>query len=204
MTSAPSTFEDSTLIKLALRGQVECFAALRDRHIVAVRRRISSMLRNTHDVDDLLQEVFLKAWCHLSTFRSESTFRTWIIRVATNEVLQSYRREKRRSLSQDLDLDILPCGGDSPHESVARSETTRTVRRAVATLPSKYRQVLILRDLKELSERETAQPRSWVSRFTQASGKVTLLTVIVYDHREPSRMGVAGLIQSFRRSAQSW
>ncbi len=115
------------------------------------------MLRNTHDVDDLLQEVFLKAWCHLSTFRSESTFRTWIIRVATNEVLQSYRREKRRSLSQDLDLDILPCGGDSPHESVARSETTRTVRRAVATLPSKYRQVLILRDLKELSERETAQ-----------------------------------------------
>jgi RNA polymerase sigma-70 factor (ECF subfamily) len=157
MTSAPSTFEDSTLIKLALRGQVECFAALRDRHIVAVRRRISSMLRNTHDVDDLLQEVFLKAWCHLSTFRSESTFRTWIIRVATNEVLQSYRREKRRSLSQDLDLDILPYGGDSPHESVARSETTRTVRRAVATLPSKYRQVLILRDLEELSERETAQ-----------------------------------------------
>jgi len=157
VTSAPATFEDSTLIKLALAGEVEYFAALMDRHIPAVRKRVHFMLRNTHDVDDLLQEVSLKVWCHLSTFRSESTFRTWIIRVATNEVLQSYRREKRWSVAQDLDLDTLPCARESPQESVARNETARTVRRAVATLPSKYRQVLILRDLKELSEREVAQ-----------------------------------------------
>ncbi len=158
MTPPLETLEDSTLIKLTLAGRVDCFGALMDRHVVAVRRRILSMVRNTNDADDLLQEVLLKVWCHLSTFRSESTFRTWITRVATNEVLQSYRREQRRPLCQAIsDLDILPSPAESPHQSFARVEVTQVVRRAVLELPSKYRQVLVLRDLQELDERETAR-----------------------------------------------
>ena len=80
-----------------------------------------------------------------------------MIRVATNEVMQSYRREKRRAVCQPItDMDILPARGESPHQSVVRTETAETVRRAVVKLPPKYRQVLILRDLRELTERETA------------------------------------------------
>jgi RNA polymerase sigma-70 factor, ECF subfamily len=158
MTPPLATLEDSRLITLALAGRVDCFAALMDRHVVAVRRRIRSMVRNTNDADDLLQEVLLKVWCRLSTFRSESTFRTWITRVATNEVLQSYRREQRRPLFQATsDLDFLPSPAESPHQSFARVEAKQVVRRAVLGLPSKYRQVLVLRDLQELDERETAQ-----------------------------------------------
>jgi RNA polymerase sigma-70 factor, ECF subfamily len=158
MTPPLATLDDSTLIKLALGGRVECFAALMDRHVVAVKRRILSMVRNTNDTDDLLQEVLLKVWCHLSTFRSESTFRTWITRVATNEVLQSYRKEQRRPLCQAIsDLDILPSSCESPHQSFARVEVAEAVHRAVLGLPPKYRQVLVLRDLQELDERETAR-----------------------------------------------
>ena len=158
MTSAPASFDDSTLITRALAGQAECFATLMDRHIAVVKRRVYFMVRNAHDADDLLQEVQLTVWRRLSTFRFESSFRTWIIRVAINEVLQLYRREKRRSVCQPLtDLDFLPARDDSPHQSLARIETAETVRRAVAKLPSKYRQVLILRDLHELGERETAR-----------------------------------------------
>ena len=156
MTSI-ATFNDGALIKLALAGQVECFAALMDRHIAAVRRRILSMVRNSEDTDDLLQEVQLKVWCHLSAFRSECTFRTWVIRVAINEVLQSYRREKRRAVCQPLiDMDVLPANSESPHQSIVRAENAEMVRRAVSKLPPKYRQVLILRDLQEFTERETA------------------------------------------------
>ena len=86
MTSVPATLDDTTLIKLALAGHVEAFAALMDRHKAAVRRRIFAMVRST---DDLLQEVQLQVWRHLSAFRSESTFRTWIIRVAISEMVQS-------------------------------------------------------------------------------------------------------------------
>ena len=158
MTPLLAKFADSTLIKLALAGRVDCFAALMDRHVAAVRRRIRSMLRNANDTDDLLQEVLLKVWCRLSTFRSESTFRTWIIRVATNEVLQSYRKEQRRPLFQATsDLDFLPSPAESPHQSFARVEVAEAVRHAVLELPSKYRQVLVLRDLQELDERETAR-----------------------------------------------
>src|SRR5258706_4405970 len=153
-----ATFEDSTLIKLALAGQAECFTVLMDRHLVAVRKRIVSIVPNASDADDLVQEVLLKVWRHLSTFRAQSSFRTWLTRVAMNEALQSYRREQRRPFFRAPgDLDALASPAESPHQALARVEATRTVRGALARLPEKYRQVLILRDLEQLTARETAR-----------------------------------------------
>jgi len=158
MTRPLTSFEDSTLIKLALEGQTECFAVLMDRHLIPVRKRIASMVRNATDAEDLLQEVLLKVWRHLSTFRSESSFRTWMTRVAINEALQFYRRERCRPTCQPIGgLDAFASQSESPHQSFARVQTTQAVRNAVVILPDKYRQVLILRDLEELSARETAQ-----------------------------------------------
>src|SRR5580704_3070573 len=158
MTRPLARFEDSTLIKLALEGQTECFAVLMDRHLIAIRKRIASMVGNSTDAEDLLQEVLLKVWRHLSTFRSESSFRTWMTRVAINEALQSYRRERCRPLCQTAgDLAALASHGESPYQSLARTEATEAIRSAVARLPAKYRQILILRDLEELSVRETAK-----------------------------------------------
>ena len=158
MTRLLASFEDSTLIKLALEGQTECFAVLMDRHSIAVRKCIASMVGNATDAEDLLQEVLLKVWRHLSTFRSESSFRTWMTRVAINEALQFYRRERCRPTCQPLtDLDAFATPSESPHISFARVQATQAVRNAVLRLPDKYRQVLILRDLEELSARETAQ-----------------------------------------------
>jgi RNA polymerase sigma factor (sigma-70 family) len=158
MTPPLATFEDSTLIALALAGRSECFAALIDRHLAPVKRRIASVVRNAADADDVLQETLLKVWRRLSTFRSESSFRTWLTRVAINEALQSYRREQRRPLCQALDdLDIVDSQGESPHQSLVRVEVTKAVRSAIVRLRAKDKQVLILRDLQQFSERETAQ-----------------------------------------------
>jgi RNA polymerase sigma-70 factor (ECF subfamily) len=159
MTSPLATFEDSILIKLALGGQAECFSVLMDRHSAVLKRRIGSMVRNANDAEDLLQEVFLKVWRHLSTFRSESCFRTWMISLAVNEVLQFYRREQHWRWFQVTgdDPDALASPYESPYQSLARKEATHAVRSAVAGLSPKYKKVLILRDLEELSVRETAQ-----------------------------------------------
>jgi len=158
MTRLLASFEDGTLIKLALEGQTECFAVLMDRHSVAVRRRIASIIGNATDAEDLLQEVLLKVWRHLSTFRSESSFRTWITRVAMNEALQLYRREQCRPTCQPLgDLDAFASSCESPHQAFTRVQATEAVRNALDRLPDKYRQVLILCDLEELSARETAK-----------------------------------------------
>jgi RNA polymerase sigma-70 factor, ECF subfamily len=159
MTPPVAAVEDSALIEMALAGQGECFAILMDRHLGAVRRRIRSMARSADDEDDLVQEVQLKVWLHLSTFRSESSFRTWMTRVAINEALQAHRREQcRPPRSQELrDLDTFASTVESPYRSLARTEVTHAVRNAVMKLPAKYRQVLILRDLEQLTTLETAQ-----------------------------------------------
>jgi RNA polymerase sigma-70 factor (ECF subfamily) len=158
MKSRIATLEDSVLIDLVLAGQAECFAVLKDRHEAAVRKRIRSMLWNTTDEDDLVQEVFLKAWRHLATFRAEASFRTWITRVATNEVAQLHRRNCSSPLCPAYtDLDTFASHCESPYQSLERVEATQTVRNAIAQLPARYRQILILRDLKELSARETAR-----------------------------------------------
>jgi RNA polymerase sigma-70 factor, ECF subfamily len=158
MTRPLASFEDSTLIKLVLEGHTDCFTVLMDRHLIAVRKRIASMVGNATDAEDVLQEALLKVWRHLSTFRSESSFRTWMTRVAMNEALQLYRREQRRPTCQPIgDLDDFATPNESPHQSFARVQATQAVRNAVVKLPDKYKQVLILRDLEQFSARETAR-----------------------------------------------
>ena len=115
------------------------------------------MVRNKTDVDDLLQEIWFKVWRHFASFRSECGFRTWITRVAINEALQSYRRSRLRPICQTLrEIDALATSNESPLQSLARAETTRVVRHAVSRLPANYRQVLILREFRQLTSREMA------------------------------------------------
>jgi RNA polymerase sigma-70 factor (ECF subfamily) len=158
MTPTPAAFEDSTLIELTLAGRSECFAVLMDRHLASVKRCIGAMVRNGSDVDDLVQEVLLKVWRHLGSFRSEASFRTWMTRVAVNEVLQSYRRQRQRPVCQPLEeFNVFVAPGDSPYQSLARAETTKKVRSVVEKLPEKYRSVVVLREFEQLTTREAAR-----------------------------------------------
>jgi RNA polymerase sigma-70 factor (ECF subfamily) len=157
-SGALALFSDRDLIRLTLKGQTDCFAALMDRHIGAIKRCIGFMLRGNGAVEDLAQEVVLKAWRFLSAFRAESSFRTWLTRVAINEVRQFQRRELRASRFQELpNPDDVPASQyESPYEHFARIQRTEAVRAVVESLPAIYREVLMLRELEELSLLEIA------------------------------------------------
>ena len=158
MSQPLAMLDEATLIKKALAGETECFGILMDLHLVALKKCIGSMVRNGTDADDLLQNVLLKVWRRLSTFRSESSFRTWMTRVAINEVLQTYRQEQRDPLRHvQGELDQLPAGDESPHGRLVRVESATALRGAIAVLPEMYRKVVVLRDLEEFSMEETAQ-----------------------------------------------
>ena len=158
MTGSIATFEDRALIEMTLAGQTDCFSALMDRHVAAVRSCIRSVVKNTTDVDDIVQDAFLKARLHLSTFRFEASFRSWITRVALNEALTHYRRQRRRQFySAPANLEAFPSQLESPNQALARSEARLTVRTAISKLPRKYREILTLCDLEQLTARETAQ-----------------------------------------------
>jgi RNA polymerase sigma-70 factor (ECF subfamily) len=158
MSCPLADFEDSTLVRNVLAGRTECFTVLTNRHVRELKRRIGSIVRNATDVEDLLQELLIKAWLRLSTLQSKSAFRAWIIRVAINEALQSWRRERSRPICQALgDFDTLASTNESPLQTLTRAETTQIVRNAVHELPEKYQQVLNLREFEELSLEEIAE-----------------------------------------------
>jgi RNA polymerase sigma-70 factor (ECF subfamily) len=157
-TGSLALFSDHDLIRLTLEGQTDCFTALMDRHLSAVRRCIGFMLRGNAAAEDLAQEVVLKAWRFLSAFRAESSFRTWLTRVAVNEVRQFQRRELRVSGFQELsNPDSIASREESPYEYFARVQKMEIVRAVLNSLPAMYREVVILREFQELSILEIAE-----------------------------------------------
>jgi RNA polymerase sigma-70 factor (ECF subfamily) len=164
---------DNVLIDLTLAGRQECFGALMGRHMDSVRKRISGLIRNRSDAEDVAQEVQLKVWTHLSSFRFDSSFRTWMVRIAINESLQWHRRAKRRHEWDASELDELTAPTESAFQAYAREEAVNTVRRAIHHLPTKFRQIVVLRELGELSIKEAAtslnaSPQSIKTRLFRA------------------------------------
>jgi RNA polymerase sigma-70 factor (ECF subfamily) len=158
MTPSGLTLKDNNLVELALAGQTECFSVLMNRHAAAVKKYLSPLVRNRWDLDDIVQDTFMKAWVRLSTFRFEASFRTWLMSVALNEALTLYRRRKYRlSCPVIINLEAVPSKCESPHQSFARMEARSKLRIAIQKLPRKYRDVLVLRDLEQFTIRETAK-----------------------------------------------
>jgi RNA polymerase sigma-70 factor (ECF subfamily) len=157
-TGSFALFSDHDLIRLALDGQTDCFTALMERHLSAIRRCIGFLLHGNGAAEDLTQEVALKAWRFLSAFRAESSFRTWLTRVAINEVRQFRRRELRASsLQEPPSPDVLASRDESAYEHFARTQKTKAVRALVNSLPATYREVVMLREFEELSMLEIAE-----------------------------------------------
>src|SRR4051812_13676783 len=96
MISTTIKLDDTALIQMALAGHGECFGELLQRHKSIVRARVLSLVRNSPDVDDVVQEVFFKAWRALPTFRADAAVSTWLTSIATNEALALYRRRQRQ------------------------------------------------------------------------------------------------------------
>jgi RNA polymerase sigma-70 factor, ECF subfamily len=150
--------DDSVLIHLVLTGHAECFGTLMERHLAAVRARIRGITRSASDADDIMQEVQLKIWRHLGSFRSEASFRTWMTSVAINEAFQFCRKAKRLPFVQDrIELAELTSPSESPLQALVRADLTERLEAAVARLPTKYKEVLVLFNFLELSLQETAR-----------------------------------------------
>ncbi|HUA83349.1 MAG TPA: sigma-70 family RNA polymerase sigma factor [Bryobacteraceae bacterium] len=156
MDATPRPVDDRELIEMTLAGFGESFEALMDRHLVAIRKRVSAMIANKADADDVIQDVQLKTWRHLSSFRHDSSFRTWITRIAVNEALQFIRRSATQPKWAAIDLDQVSAATDCPERSYARQETADRIRTAIGQLPAPFRQMLELRELQELSVKEAA------------------------------------------------
>lgn len=115
---------------------------------------VRRMVGSHQDADDLLQEIFLKIWTALPSFRGEAQFYTWIWRIATNETLNFLRKEKVRAMLHFTSADDQAARKVQADPYFNGSEAEREMAAAIARLPQKQRQVFIMRWWDELSYEE--------------------------------------------------
>jgi RNA polymerase sigma-70 factor (ECF subfamily) len=157
-TTRPMTDFDGTspdpadLAALRAREPVAVAAFIR-RHEPAVRRLAARITAWSDDVPDLVQDVLTAAIVALPAFRGESGIETWLLRIAINRCRRHIRRRRLIRLFHAARAQ-LPAPA-SPHP-VDQAETNAAVRRAVASLPQKYREVIVLRYLEERTTKQTA------------------------------------------------
>jgi RNA polymerase sigma-70 factor, ECF subfamily len=147
--------DDAALIDASRQGQREAFDRIVDRHHRTIYRLCYRFVHDHAEADDLVQDVFLRAWRGVARFKGESSVATWLYRIAVNA---SLTRVSRRTL--DLDpIDAQPLV-DERHEDqcarMVRQERARKVRRAIARLPNRQRATLVLRVYHDLPHREIA------------------------------------------------
>ena len=141
-------------IEACRRGEREAFDHLVERYQRDVYRLCYRYVNDHEDANDLAQEVFIKAWRAIGRFRADSSFSTWLYRIAVNACLNF--RALRRPITQELPETL----ADPVPLAAARVESddeARRVRAAVGRLPEKQRATLILKIYHELTHEEVAQ-----------------------------------------------
>ena len=154
---------EKEIIRSVLGGNTDAFEALVTEYEAGVYRLCLRMTGSSEDAADMTQEVFLRAYRALGTFRGESKFSVWLYRLTTNvciDFLRSRRRHPTVSLTASEDDDEQPqfdLPADertSPEQQLTRSEMRRAVARGLDSLPDDARKILILRELNGLSYAE--------------------------------------------------
>jgi RNA polymerase sigma-70 factor (ECF subfamily) len=160
------TARDEALVAAAMMGEEKAFETLVTRYqprIFALALRYTGI---REDAEDVVQQTFQKTFVYLKTFEGKSSFATWLTRIAINEALMWLR--KARGL-REVSLDDLggndetaprfdvPDARPDPEATYLQQEETRILSIAIARLTPQLRSVLELKELRELSARETAQ-----------------------------------------------
>ncbi|MBS4198116.1 RNA polymerase sigma factor [Bacillus sp. FJAT-49732] len=112
------------------------------------------------DVEDLVQEVFIKVIMGLKSYKGQSSPKTWIISIARNVAIDDARkRNKKRNLS--FDEQLISIDGDSPEKFFLQNEEKQALYNAIQMLKSNYREVILLRGIKDMTVSETAEILNW-------------------------------------------
>jgi RNA polymerase sigma-70 factor (ECF subfamily) len=150
--SEAGTVDD--LVRRAQAGEVAAFEGLYRTHAAAVHALCRRMVRDDTDARELLQDVFVRAWERLTSFKGQSAFGTWLHRLAVNVVLERLRTARRDAGRHVTDDDEEIFGA---HSSAGDLETRMDLETALATLPQGARTVFVLHDMEGYSHDEIAE-----------------------------------------------
>ena len=162
--ASPSSIEDDKLVAKAVQGQEDSYKKLVDKYNRPIYFHIRKMIKEQELVEDLVQEVFIKAFKNLATYSNQYAFSTWLYRIATNHTIDYLRKKKLPTFSisdpiktKDGEVEVqLPDTSFATDAPIIKHERKAIVQEAIANLPEKYRKVIRMRHMDELSYDEIA------------------------------------------------
>ena len=156
-------FQEQKWIDAARKGDQDAFAELVRLYEKKVFALTTRMCKNPDDAAEAAQDAFLAAWQGLPSFRGDSAFSTWLYRLASNACIDLLRREGRHrdaagpSFNDDDHPVEIPDTAATPQELSERKELREEIESGLAALSPEHRQVLILREIHQLSYDEIAK-----------------------------------------------
>jgi RNA polymerase sigma-70 factor, ECF subfamily len=159
-------FIDTRLVRLSRSGDRRAFSELVDMYKDKIYYLAYRMLNNVQESEDVVQETFLRVFKNLDRYDEKQKFSTWIYRIATNLSIDQLRKRKAAySLDAGMAADgegtdyysTLASTDPTPESQLILTETQRTIRRAIDQLPEKYKSVVILRYMHDMSLQEISE-----------------------------------------------
>ena len=147
--------DERSLVEACLRGRSAAFDVIVERHRRSVYLLCYRFVSNHEDASDLSQDVFLRAYRGLRSFRGQSSLATWLYRIGVNVCLN--RVSAKKPLSESIaDRQFVDETAESAPDRLLKDERGARVRAAIAQLPRKQRATLVLRMYHEMSHQEIA------------------------------------------------
>jgi len=161
--SESSRDEDLAILEAVRAGDPTAYRGLVEKYQQRVYGMVYGMIRNREDARDITQDAFVKAYNNLDKFRLESSFYTWLYRIAMNLAIDATRRRKRR-VTTEFDEQVASRDGtgaiseqhhsESPSRSLERQQLYTHIMAAIEELPEDQRQAILLRELEGLSYKD--------------------------------------------------
>ena len=161
---------DELLIERIKAGDMAAYNVMVIRHYDRIFSRVLQLLNNKQDAEEVTQDAFIRAHRGLENFRGDASFSTWLYQIATNLAHNRYWYWFRRKRDQSISLDqpqcedgsltlenVMPCADENPAEAVVTQEFVDRVSACMQYLNDKHKEVLILRNVKNLTYDEIAQ-----------------------------------------------
>lgn len=159
---------EALLVEGLRAGEQEAYERLLAEYQQPVFNLVYRLLEDPSEAGDVVQEVFLKVFRHIGSFRGQSSLKTWIYRIAVNEA-HNHRRWFSRHSRHEVGLEqpqpesgrtyqsVLPDPGRSPYEMALGAETRSLIEQALARINPVFREAVVLRDVEDLSYEEIAE-----------------------------------------------
>lgn len=162
--ASESSREDDLLVKKAIGGDETAYKELVNKYEQQLFYHILKMVKNREQIEDLVQESFVKAFDNLNSYSTNYAFSTWLYRIATNHTIDYLRKKKLQTLSIDEPVKTrdgemqmqLPDESAGTDRRIIRQQRQKMVQKAIADLPDKYRKVIEMRHMEEKSYQEIA------------------------------------------------